>query len=63
MSRKSSISSYTDSNDDAKSLNRSEGSEMSLSEALHIEDLLSHVNYDNGGNVFHQDLLDVLNTR
>ena len=63
MSRKSSISSYADSNDDLKSLNRSEGSVMSLSESLHIEELLSKVNYDDGGNVFHQDLLDVLNTR
>ena len=63
MSRKSSISSYTDSNDDLKSLNRSEGSVMSLSESLHIEELLSKVNYDDRGNVFHHDLLDVLNTR
>ena len=61
LSRRSSISSNTD--DPTGSVTSSESSEMSLSETLHIEELLSNLNCDEHGNVFHDDLLGVLSAR
>ena len=59
LSRRSSLSSNTD----ARSITSSEDSEMSLSETLHIEELLGHLNCDENGNIFHDDLLSVLSAR
>ena len=58
-SRRSSVSSNTD----ARSSTSSEDSERSLSETLHIEELLSHLICDENGNIFHDELLSILSAR
>ena len=59
MSRRSSLT----SNSDEESVTSSDTSEMSFVETIHIEELFSHLNCDENGNVFHNDLLSVLSAR